>query len=214
MTNLFTKITRRINDYVWNLQHKRVRETYKQIYHGNNPTIISCNCIGGILYHELDLQFLSPTINLYMNCEDFIKFCERLEYYLSLEIAPYEGEIERGYPLGMLGDLLLYFVHYKSLEEAKSKWNSRKSRINWDNIYIIATDRDGLTDELLARFLALPYTNKKIFTHFSSDEKDIVYIKGYESEKQIEGLMFKTLGGHYLIDQFNWVDWLNGNDVD
>lgn len=214
MSNLFTKIKRRINDYVWNLQHKGVRETYKQNYQGNNPTIISCNCIGGILYHELNLQFLSPTINLYMNCEDFIKFCERLEYYLSLEIVPYEGEIERDYPLGMLGDLLLYFVHYKSLEEAKSKWNNRKSRINWDNIYIIATDRDGLTDELLARFLALPYINKKIFAHFPRDEKEVVYIKGYENEKQIEGLMFKTLGGHYLIDQFDWVNWLNGNDVD
>lgn len=214
MLDLLKKVRNRIYDCTWKYQHKKVRQNYINRYHGNEPTIICCNCIGGILYHELDLQFLSPTINLYMNCEDFIKFCEKLDHYLSLEILPYNGDIERDYPLGVLGDLLLYFVHYKSLDEAKKKWDSRKNRINWNNIYIIATDRDGLTEKLLMRFLALPYANKKIFTHFPVPEyKDVVYIKGYENEKQIEGLMFKTSGGHYLIDQFDWVNWLNGNNV-
>ena len=44
-----------------------------------NVTILSMNCTGGILYHELGLPFLSPTINLYIQAEDFIRFCERLE---------------------------------------------------------------------------------------------------------------------------------------
>ena len=56
------------------------KKDYIERYKGKNPTIISCNCIGGIIYNELNLQFLSPTINLYMNCEDFIKFCENMEY--------------------------------------------------------------------------------------------------------------------------------------
>lgn len=212
MVDLMKKLMNHIGNYVWEAQHKKVRQNYIKRYQGNEPTIISCNCIGGILYHELNLQFLSPTINLYMNCEDFIKFCEKLDYYLSLDIQPYEGKIERDYPLGVLGDLLIYFVHYKSLEEAKEKWNSRKNRINWNNIYIIATDRDGLTDGLLRRFLALPYANKKIFTHFPMNEyEDVIYITGYEDDEQIEGLMYKTAGGHYLIDQFDWVNWLNGN---
>lgn len=212
MINIFARFINRMKNFLWNCQHKKVRKEYINSYFGTDPTIISCNCIGGILYHELNQKFLSPTINLYMNCEDFVKFCEKMDYYLSLEILPYEGEVERDYPLGKLGDLLIYFVHYNSFEEAREKWNIRKKRINWKNIYIIATDRDGLTEELLTRFINLPYPNKKIFMHLPRNEyNDVVYIRGYEDEKQIEGLMYKTLGGHYLIDQFDWVRWLSGN---
>lgn len=210
MKNYIKKVSNKIKQYCWKYKHKKVKKDYIERYKGKNPTIISCNCIGGIIYNELNLQFLSPTINLYMNCEDFIKFCENMEYYLSLEIKEYNGDIEREYPLGMLDDLLLYFVHYKSLDEAREKWNSRKKRMNMDNIFIIANDRDGFNIELLNRFSKLPYKNKKIFTHLPYDGyTDVVYLKGYENEEQIEGLMHRTKGGHYLIDQFDWVEWLN-----
>ena len=29
----------------------------------NDFSIISCNCVGGLLYHDFDMKFLSPTIN-------------------------------------------------------------------------------------------------------------------------------------------------------
>lgn len=210
MTNFINKIDIHLKQYMWEQEHKHVKKDYLTRYKGGSPTIISCNCIGGILYHELNLQFCSPTINLYMNCEDFIKFCENLEYYLSLEIIEYTGPIERDYPLGMLGDILIYFVHYHSLEEAKEKWEIRKKRMDMDNIFIIATDRDGCNDALIKRFSELPYEKKKLFAHIPYKEfKDVVYIKGYENKQEIEGLMFKTKGGHYLIDQFDWVEWLN-----
>lgn len=32
------------------------------------------NCIGGILFHDLGLRFLSPTVNLMMTQTDFVKF--------------------------------------------------------------------------------------------------------------------------------------------
>lgn len=201
------KIERRI----WEIQHKSVRRKYRRRFTGSEPTIISCNCTGGILYHELGIAFASPTINLYMMCEDFIKFCENMKYYLSLDIEEYDGEVKRDYPLGKLGDLVIYFVHYESLEQAREKWNERKKRINWENIYIIATDRDGFNQELLERFEALLWKNKKIFTHLPhGDCKDAVYIRGYENEEQIEGLHCHTKGGHFLIDRFDWVNWLNG----
>lgn len=204
------KINAHLKQYVWKQEHRYVKNDYQKRYQGGFPTIISCNCIGGILYHELNMQFCSPTINLYMNCEDFLKFCENLNYYLSLEIKEYKGPIKRDYPLGMLGDLLIYFVHYHSLDEAKEKWEKRKKRMDMDNIFIIATDRDGCNYELIKRFSELPYENKKLFAHIPYREfKDVVYITGYENEKELEGLMFKTKGGHYLIDQFDWVKWLS-----
>ena len=204
------KIKNRLWLSKWNKEHIQVQNDYRSRYCGKAPTIISHNCIGGVLSHELGLKFLSPTVNLFMVNKDFIKFCENLEYYLSLDITPYDGDIKRDYPLGRCGDLVLYFVHYNSFEEAKYKWNERKKRVDMNNIYIIATDRDGFNEELLERFKNLPYQNKKLFSHLPiENSKDIVYIKGFEESTQIEPLTNKVNGGYYLIDQFDWVSWLN-----
>lgn len=204
------KIKNRVWLSRWKSKHIQVQNDYRKRYCGEAPTIISHNCIGGVLSHELGLKFLSPTVNLFMVNEDFIKFCENLEYYLSLEIMPYHGEIKREYPLGTCGDLVLYFVHYNSFDEAKKKWNDRRKRVNLDNIYIIATDRDGFNENLLQRFEKLPYKNKKLFSHVPiKNSEDIVYIKGYENNSQIEPLTNKVDGGYYLIDQFDWVSWLS-----
>ena len=39
-----------------------------------NFTIISQNCIGSIMYHDLGQKFLSPTINMLFEPSDFVKF--------------------------------------------------------------------------------------------------------------------------------------------
>ena len=208
---IIQRLYAKIKKKQWDRQHLKVMEEHRKEFAGKQPTIICCNCIGGVLYHELGLKFTSPTINLYMKSEDFIKFCENLEYYLSLEITDYRGNIERDYPLGMLGDILIFFVHYSTLEAASQKWNERKQRMDWNNIYIIAMDRDGFTMDHLRRFEKLPYKNKKLFSHIPFEgHNDVVYIKGYENEEQLEGLVYRTKGGHFLIDQFDWVGWLNG----
>ena len=45
----------------------------------------------------------------------------------------------------MLDDIEIHFNHYISFEEAKNKWDERKRRINYDNIYIVMYDRGGLS---------------------------------------------------------------------
>ena len=37
-------------------------------------TILSCNCAAGIIYHRYDHPFLSPTINLWIEQNEFLKF--------------------------------------------------------------------------------------------------------------------------------------------
>lgn len=39
-----------------------------------NISFLTPNCLGGILYHDLGLEFMSPTINLMMTQKDFVKF--------------------------------------------------------------------------------------------------------------------------------------------
>ena len=48
-------------------------------------TILSCNCAAGIIYHRYDHPFLSPTINLWIEQNEFLKFVSNLDYYLAQE---------------------------------------------------------------------------------------------------------------------------------
>ena len=48
-----------------------------------NFTILCNNCVGGVILHELGERFNSPTVNLFFGAEDYIKFLEKLDYYLS-----------------------------------------------------------------------------------------------------------------------------------
>ena len=207
---LIKKIFNRICLLIWEKKRKKINKDNQKRIKGNDiPTIFSCNCTGGVMYHDLDERFLSPTVNMFMLCEDFIKFCENYEYYFSLEMKPYNGEIKRPYPLCRLGDLILYMVHYDNFEEAKEKWDARKKRVKKDNIRIIATDRDGCTDELKDRFGKLPY-KKIMFTHLPDDRENSFYIKGYEQEQQVGTIVEHEgkISGKRYYDQFDWVKFL------
>ena len=76
----------------------------------------------------------------------------------------------------------------------------------------MATDRDGMTDELKDRFEKLPY-RKVMFTHLP-DEKhpSCFYISGYEDDECV-GIVtdHDNWNGTRPIDQFDYVEFLNGN---
>lgn len=175
------------------------------------------NCTGGIISHNLGLQFLSPTVNLYMNAEDFIKFCENLLYYVGIdkfEICTDKNVIgNRNYPIAYLGNLTLYLVHYSSVEEAEKKWNERKQRINWDNIVIFNTDREGMTEELKDRFEKLPYRKVMFVNKPDVKHASCYYLQGFESEDCV-GIITNPVGwkGMRPIDQFDYVNFLDGKD--
>lgn len=80
--------------------------------------------------------------------------CELIEY----------PDIDHEYPVGKLDDVIIYFVHYASFHEAKEKWEERKKRINYNNLFFIFTERDGCNYEMIKEFENLPYKNKVVFT--------------------------------------------------
>ena len=120
-------------------QLRRVsRFVYRKQLRNTSFSLISNNCIGGIISHDLDLQFRSPTVNLFFQDEDFILFCQHLRYYLSLPVEKVDSEMD--YPVGALkgdyGTIRLYFMHYDSFDKAREKWKERASRVDYDNLYI------------------------------------------------------------------------------
>lgn len=162
---------------------EEIIERVRKIYKSGDITFISQNCIGGIIYHDMRERFLTPTINLFFMANDFVKFVENLEYYLSKELIMLENtEVVTG----KLEDIEIYFLHYHTNEEAKQKWNERKKRVNFDKIFVIQTDRDNFDDETFKRFKDIKYPKALITRNEKwQNEEFVIYLPKYKDEKFI-----------------------------
>ena len=165
---------------------KMIQEIHLSVK-SNDVSIISQNCIGGVFYHDLGMQFLSPTINLFIKEPDFVRFALNLQHYMDCEL---EMHWEEEYPVGNLDDIEIHFKHYKTCKEAKEQWNRRKQRINWNKIIILSTDRDGFDDVMFQKWKHIPYP-KVLFTaqqQFSKD-KDSVFFPEYSGQDCVPDLI-------------------------
>lgn len=163
---------------------KRIAETVKDV-NAEEISFISQNCIGGVLYHDLGLQFLSPTINAFIPEPGFVKLVLNLRHYMEQELIVRWGE---EYPIGMLDDVEIHFMHYHTCKEAKEAWDKRKARINWDKIFVIGTDRDGFDEAAYEQWKQIPYP-KILFTVHPEFTKDAVYYPEYTGDGQIGDLI-------------------------
>lgn len=182
-----------------------------------NFTLITNNCLGGVIYHDLDIKFNSPTINLYFSDNDFLKFTKKIEYYLKQDVVERKNGIgHKGYPIGVLDDIEIHFLHYSSFDEAKKKWNERSSRVKYDNIFIIMTDTEGTYLDLIKEFEQVPYKHKVLFSKspILDNNKYGFYIKGFEQKKGLGILWdYQNLFGKKYYEQFDLINWLNKEPV-
>lgn len=198
---------------------KIIRRILRKIYNkniasrlnNNDFSIIASNCNGTFLLHDLGMKFNSPFVNLWMKPDDFIKFLQNIQYYLECELSFVEVP-DISYPVGLLDDVRIYFQHYSTKDDAKRKWVERSKRINFNNLFIMFTDRDGCSYQNLCDFDALPYKNKVVFTHVPYPEfQSAYYLKGWESETSV-GMCFEyksrfSIKRHY--DDFDYINWFN-----
>lgn len=156
----------------------------------NDFTIISNNCWGGLVYQYYGLPYYSPTVGLFIMDDDYIKFLEHFDHYivLPLKFIPFknsryydylirESTAKPHYPIGILGDIEIHFLHYKSEDEALIKWKRRCKRINKKRMLIKMSQRYIHTKDILERFDALPYKNKICFTEVDYKKKGFVLIE-------------------------------------
>lgn len=102
-------------------------------------------------------------------------------------------------------------MHYKNIEEAKSKWDERKKRINRENLFVIMTNNDGCTESTLNEFKKIKY-NKVFLNNKNNLEQGIdnTYIKGFEKQDHVGDLtVYMNILGKKYYDQFDYVNWLN-----
>ena len=171
------------------------------------------------MYHDLGERFLSPTINLYIRPHDFVRFMENLQYYLNecdfVEMKDIEESL--GYPVGRLDDILVFFKHYKSFNEAVEKWNERKDRIDHDNLFVIMTDRWCCPDKDLKKFDELPFKHKICFVARKREYPSTVVVEkgsnGYcvGTITEVQNIFGKRL--YQYAQNFDHIQWLNGCDL-
>lgn len=151
-------------------------------------TIISNNCWGGHFYRYFGLNYQSPTIGLYFFMDDYIKFIYNLKYYMNQELkfinwdkskyaSILQSKGETNVPIGTLGDVEIVFLHYHSIEEARTKWNRRKERINWDNIWYKFSEMGGCQKKHIEAFAALPTDKKILFAAHKYDYDFCIFWK-------------------------------------
>lgn len=163
--------------------------------HHTDFSIIANNCWAGFAYQEFGLPYNTPTIGMGFVDRDFIKFLENFDHYLSLtpefidpatardyELRKKLRGHEIDYPVAILDDITIWFTHYKSKEEALTKWERRKKRINHDRLLVKWSQRYGNDPELMRRFLALPFRNKIAFVEPAAayDDPHVVVVPELE----------------------------------
>lgn len=192
----------------------------------NDLTLISRDCIGGVLYHQLGLEFKSPTINLFLSLDDFNWFCLHLKKYLKSDISEYKNS-GVNYPVGIIKPKCIFrklkpikigFMHYDSFDTAKDKWKSRKERINYKNILVInsccyETEIRDLNKDIINKWDKIKYP-KVILTNEKHGFSDEVVIKKPAECQEFAWLLYspdKNDDSKRVFNDFDFVNFINKN---
>lgn len=202
-------------NFIYNIREQeweRYKERKASRLKNKDFTIIASSCNGAVMYHDLGLPYLSPTINLFIDEHDFIKMVENLKWYMDGPLV--ESGREESYPIGRLRDIEIHFMHYKTFAEAAGKWEERKKRMNWDNLFIVGVSSDG-DPEIIRRFEQLPYKNKVIFSPVEYPEyRSVFWMRRFKNSwRTMTGFQWRLLKRRHL-DEFDYVAFLNGEEWD
>ena len=144
----------------------------------------------------------------------FVIFLENIDEYLQKDLI-FNDNNQLTYPIGELlgknGSIKIEFVHYNSQKEAKEKWEERKSRINWNKIFVICTD-ENMDLEMIHRFDKLSeFPNKILFTNKLLPEiPSTIHVLHNIKENGADLLNFSNpLGKRKYQNYINYVNFLN-----
>ena len=215
------------NSFIFKLIKKHIDNKFRSKITNTEFTILCPNCIGGVIYNRLGQRFNSPTVNLSMTTSDFCSLLENLEYYLAQDVEitdPREDGVPRGRIKGNAAcpDIILDFIHYKTFEDGRAKWNERKTRIKRDNTYVIAYDIDNMhaekpedagyiNDDDFAKFEAFPCNNKILLTRNPECKRaHSFYIEPHYNEPYpLVYLNSNVFGMQGYEGKFDFVSFLN-----
>ncbi|MBD8501213.1 DUF1919 domain-containing protein [Paenibacillus arenosi] len=217
ITLKFNRLIRDVRDKCIHFVHSIACIRKRRRLTNKTPTIISNNCVGGIIYYDLGLPFNSPTINLYFEHDEFITYVTYLEEYSKTELFE-DMDTEENFPIGVLrneyGEVRLYFMHFSSFEEAKEKWEERTKRIDFTNIFIIMDGGLHYSKEDLEQFDNIKYKNKIILTNGVESSSKSSFPMSFYDETYFSGKLLalkSIISRERYLDEFDYVSFLNAS---
>ena len=189
------------------------------------PTVIARDCVAGAVYHDLKQKFTSPTINLYIKPRDFINLVNNLKEYVSYGYLTEFKEDGISFPVGLLSceglqDVTIYFMHYKTFNEAQEKWHERCKRINFDNIVVVLPLINETEDisSILQEFNKLPYKKVALLNYKQQGvENTYQYSKDQFDCDGSENLLSYKKSNKFLqwryLDYFDYVEFINSGKI-
>lgn len=197
----------------------------------SNVSILSNNCLGGIIYNQLGLKAMSPTINMLCRSgKEYITFINNYEYYLDQEMKVFSenlpnqndrmvSESNFNYLKGCLGtgEIVWLFIHDIYAEKAVETWNRRRRRGNFDNVVVLMTIINDVDAEV---FSQLPMKRKLGFYYKDLHMKDILFVP--EWNKMEVRAQFTHDFSRYTVAMnrpickapiyVDWIKFLNGKE--
>lgn len=162
-----------------------------------NISIISNNCGGGFISQRFGLKYNSPTVGMFICTDDYLKFINDLEQYLSFSLRFIDPNTSKhydlvkntnqygSYPVAQLNDIELFFMHYKSKEEAAEKWNKRKQRLDVHNMYVLLFENEFSNESLIRKFDGITVPHKTfVFENYASLSNGVYCPEVKESNDQ------------------------------
>lgn len=162
---------------------------------GDFPTIISNNCLAGFIYDAFDMPLLSPTINMGFEPEDYIRFVERFDHYISEEMIECgrtrfieDSEHPLDLVTGLIDDVKAIFT---SEDYPIEKWNLMRTRVNKKRVVFIMTNQlnevHTIPISIIKRFKKLEQEHLYIdqYNGYLCDDENSVYMpKKYLNERE------------------------------
>lgn len=134
--------------------------------------VVSDNCWGGAVYQWLERSYNSPFVGLWIYGDCYVKLLSNFDYYMNQKISftkksKYSNS-KIVYPIGIIEDIEIHFLHYKNENEAKIKWERRTTRMleetNKDNYFFKICDGINTNEKNFKQFHKLPFKNKISFS--------------------------------------------------
>lgn len=211
------RIRAKTHKWIENTGNKLLAKRRRKRLNNTDFSIICNNCWGGFVYRYFGLPYLSPTVGLYFYSEDYIKFAKDLPKYLATPITIITAKSSKHYedlkrkgqenvPVGVLDDIEIIFLHYKTAIEAKEKWTGRCKRVNFSNIVLKYSYMNDPYDACLKEFDSIPCKKKVMFVQRKEQEREYQcarYYPGYENSKDIRN------DTDHFAKYVNLVDLLN-----
>lgn len=183
-----------------------------------NFVIVCDNCWAGSVYQWLQRPYNSPFISIGFYGDCYIKLLSNFDHYMSLPLkfvteSKYKNR-DITYPLALLGDIELHFTHYKTEEEAKTKWTRRTARMleetNKDNYIFMMSDAWYAKEKNFEDFGKLPYKNKISFSNHKFEHLNLKnHYKVLEIDKNFKDRvpngvkLFKIM--FIYVDFYKWM---------